>query len=62
MADQTKPDKTLKQRSGRNILYIELKSPYPDKLKKLAERENRSMKAQAEVIVMQQLDAANGAA
>lgn len=51
-----KHDKTLKQHGRRNILYIELKSPYPEKLKELAERENRSMKAQAEVIVMQHLE------
>lgn len=57
-----KPDKTLKHREGRNILYIELRSPYPERLRAEAEREHRSMKAQAEVIVMKQLDAADSAA
>ncbi len=55
MATQ-KPDKTIKERGGRNVLYIELKAPYPKLLRTLAEKENRSAKAQAEVIVMQQLD------
>ncbi len=48
-------DKTIKQRNGRNILYIELKSPYPELLKKLAEQEHRSSKAQAEIIVIEHL-------
>jgi len=52
-----KQDKTIKQRGGkRSILYIELKSPYPQLLKQLAEKQHRSAKAQAEVIVMTELD------
>lgn len=54
---KAKIDKTLKQRAGgRNVLYIELKAPYPEQLKKLANRDNRSAKAQAEWIVMQHLN------
>lgn len=52
-------DKTLRPspRGGkRSILYIELRHPYPELLKQLAEREHRSAKAQAEVIVMKHLD------
>ncbi len=55
-----KNDKTLKERGRRNVLYIELKAPYPQLLKSLAERENRSAKAQAEVIVMRTLDGIAG--
>ena len=43
-------------------VLIELPVQYRDRLQKLAEREKRSAKAQAELLVMQTLDAMNGTA
>ncbi len=61
MAETTRrtalPRKPLMKRS---ILYIELREPYPQLLKELAEKENRSAKAQAEVLVMRELDSVQG--
>lgn len=55
----SKKAQTKQTNTRRHAVRIELPQSYLDKLDNLARAENRKRKAQAEFIVMKQLDAAN---